>query len=314
MKRVLGICVLVLTFLTLGISGCGSTPAGSTPTSASFLATGPGVAMFLQWTRSDKSLSGSLSIASVESGAIDLQSQNVAFSGVVSGSSVTLTMPQGLGAVTSLSGSLSGSHLRLNVPASDGTLAEDEFVPATTDDYNAAVRGLRQKVTNAQTPSPEVSQASPVGADLSGSYDALVQKANALYDKGDAAFQAQNVNQGAADFQAAAMTYAAAWKKQQTAPAVGIDFATSLFYAGNIDAALKQADLVIKKFPTFQAAYFNLGNYLAHKARIAEQGGDKKTAQTDNEAAATAYTKAVAIDPTSAVGKQAAASLKQLPK
>ena len=270
--------------------------------------------MFLQWTRSDKSLSGSLSIASVESGAIDLQSQNVAFSGVVSGSSVTLTMPQGLGAVTSLSGSLSGSHLRLNVPASDGTLAEDEFVPATTGDYNAAVRGLRQKVTNAQTPSPEVSQASPVGADLSGSYDALVQKANALYDKGDAAFQAQNVNQGAADFQAAAMTYAAAWKKQQTDPAVGTDFATSLFYGGSIDAALKQVDLVIKKFPDYQAAYFNLGNYLAHKARIADQQGDKKTAQTDNVAAAKAYTKAVSIDPASQVGKDADAQLKALPK
>ena len=156
--------------------------------------------------------------------------------------------------------------------------------------------------------------ATPVQGVTTGSYSELVQQANAFYDKGDAAFQAQNFNQGSSYFQAAAMTYAAAWKKQQTDPAVGTDLATSLFYSGNIDAALKQVDLVIKKFPDYQAAYFNLGNYQAHKARIADQQGDKKAAKTANAAAAQAYTKAVALDPASAVGKQADASLKQLPK
>lgn len=147
-----------------------------------------------------------------------------------------------------------------------------------------------------------------------GSYRELVQKGNDFYDKGDAAFQSQNFEQGSAYFQAAAMTYAAAWKKQQTDPNVGTDFATALFYSGNIDAALRQVDLVIKKYPDFQAAYFNLGNYLAHKARIAEQGGDTKAAQTNNEAAAKAYTKAVSIDPASRVGKEADVRLKDLPK
>ena len=154
----------------------------------------------------------------------------------------------------------------------------------------------------------------PVQGVTTGSYGELVQKGNELYDKGDAAFQSQNFEQGTAYFQAAAMTYAAAWKKQQTDPGVGTDFATALFYSGNIDAALKQVDLVIKKYPDFQAAYFNLGNYLAHKARIAEQGGDKKTALTENQAAAEAYTKAVSIDPSSQVGKEADARLKELPK
>ena len=45
------------------------------------------------------------------------------------------------------------------------------------------------------------------------------------------------------------MTYAAAWQKQQTDPAVGTDLATSLFYSGNIDAALKQVNAVIKAVP-----------------------------------------------------------------
>ena len=108
------------------------------------------------------------------------------------------------------------------------------------------------------------------------------------------------------------MTYAAAWKKQKTDPAVGTDFATSLFYSGNIDGALDQIDLVIKAFPTFQAAYFNLGNYLAHKSRIAEQEGDKTAAKTDKAAALKAYTKAVSIDPASTVGKEADARLKEM--
>jgi len=110
------------------------------------------------------------------------------------------------------------------------------------------------------------------------------------------------------------MTYAAAWKKQQTDPGVGTDLATSLFYSGNIDAALKQVAVVIKKFPDYQPAYFNLGNYLTHKARIAEQAGDKKTAQIDNAAAAKAYAKAVSLDPASTTGKEAAKRLKALPK
>ena len=167
--------------------------------------------------------------------------------------------------------------------------------------------------SNSDTPSGNAS-VQPVQGVTTGSYRELVQKGNEFYDKGNAAFQSQNMNQVSAYFQAAAMTYAAAWKKQQTDPAVGTDFATSLFYGGSIDAALKQVDLVIKKFPDYQAAYFNLGNYLAHKARIADQQGDKKTAQTDNVAAAKAYTKAVSIDPASQVGKDADAQLKALPK
>jgi hypothetical protein len=169
------------------------------------------------------------------------------------------------------------------------------------------------KSGNGSTPTGTAS-VQPVQGVTTGSYRELVQKGNELYDKGDAAFQSQNFDQGSAYFQAAAMTYAAAWKKQQTDPSLGTDLATSLFYSGDIDAALKQVNLVIEKFPDFQAAYFNLGNYLAHKARIAEQAGDAKTAKVDHAAAAVAYTKAVSLDPASDVGKEADARLKELPK
>jgi hypothetical protein len=153
--------------------------------------------------------------------------------------------------------------------------------------------------------------AAPVGV-TSGSYDELVQKANELYDQGDAAFQSQDFTGGGQYFQAAAMTYAAAWQKKQTDPGVGTDFATSLFYSGNIDSALEQIEEVVKKFPDYQAAYYNLGNYLAHEARIAESEGDKEKAKADMAAAKEAYTKAIAIDPDSEIGKASDQSLQSL--
>ena len=107
------------------------------------------------------------------------------------------------------------------------------------------------------------------------------------------------------------MTYAAAWQKKKTDPGVGTDFATSLFYSGNIDSALKQIEEVIKKFPDFQAAYYNLGNYLrtrrASPSRRATRGRQGRHA-----AAKEAYTKAVALDPASEIGKSADASLQAL--
>jgi hypothetical protein len=155
--------------------------------------------------------------------------------------------------------------------------------------------------------------ATPVQGVVDGDYNDLVLKGNELYDQGDAAFQQENFAQGSEYFKAAAMTYTAAWQKKQTDPNVGTDLATALFYAGSLDAAVKQANLIIKKYPDFQPAYFNLGNYLAHKARIAEQQGDSEMADAAYAQAKKAYTKAVAIDPETDIGKQSDARLKELP-
>jgi hypothetical protein len=154
--------------------------------------------------------------------------------------------------------------------------------------------------------------AAPVEADTSGSYDELVQRANGLYDEGQAKFQAQEYEQGSAYFEAASQVYAAAWKADKSSAGVGTDYATSLFYSGDIDGAVKQIDLVIAKFPDFQNAFFNKGNYLAHKARIAEQQGDDKATKEAEAAAKTAYAKAVAIDPDSDAGKAADEQLQAL--
>ncbi len=131
-------------------------------------------------------------------------------------------------------------------------------------------------------------------------------------DQGDTAFHSQKLEQGSAYFTAAAKVYAAAWAKQATDPAVGTDFAVALFYSGDIEAALKQVDAVLKESPDFQKGWLNKGIFLSHEGRIAEQSGDSGQAGKLYGQAKTAFTRAVAIDPKSDAGKQADQSLKAL--
>jgi hypothetical protein len=151
-----------------------------------------------------------------------------------------------------------------------------------------------------------------VSADTSGSYSELVSRANGLYDKGDAAFQSQQFEQGGAYFTAAAKVYAAALKKQSGDPGVGTDYAVTLFYSGNIAAALKQIDAVLQANPDWQKGWLNKGIFLSHESRIAKQQGDAKTAAKYQAQAKQALTKAVALDSTSDAGKQADEALQQL--
>jgi hypothetical protein len=151
----------------------------------------------------------------------------------------------------------------------------------------------------------------PVTADTSGSYEELVQRANELYDKGDAAFQEQGLEQGGAYFTAAAQVYAAAWAKQATDPGVGTDFAVALFYSGDMDAALAQIEEVLGASPDYQKAWLNKGIFLSHEARMSGEA-DPEQADKLFRQAKTALAKAVAIDPGSDAGKQADQSLQAL--
>ncbi len=153
-----------------------------------------------------------------------------------------------------------------------------------------------------------------VAADTSGSYSVLVQRANDIYDQGAAAYQAKNDAQGLAYFVAAAKVYAAAWKQQGTDPGVGTDYATSLFYSGQIDPALAQIDRVLAKSPTFQTAWFNKGNYLSEEARQSGAAGNAKDAKATYAQARAAYEKAIALGATTETGKQAQQRVDALPK
>jgi hypothetical protein len=152
----------------------------------------------------------------------------------------------------------------------------------------------------------------PVSADTSGSYDELVQRANGLYDEGAAAVQASAFDQGAAYFEAAAKVYAAAWQKQSTNPNVGTDFATSLFYSGQIEPALRQIERVLTQSPTFQTGWFNKGNYLIEKALHAEQDGDAETAEAATADARVAFEKAVSLGAGTPSGQQAQQRLDEM--
>ena len=166
--------------------------------------------------------------------------------------------------------------------------------------------------TAATTASPGPVQS--VAADTSGSYGELVERANGLYDQGASQLQSEQWAQSAAYFLAASKVYAAAWKQQSTDPAVGTDYATSLFYAGKIDAAIKQVEAVLAQSPEFQTAWFNKGNYLAQRARQADEAGENKAADQDFAAARVAYQKAVDLDPGSASGQSSKAELDKLPQ
>jgi hypothetical protein len=95
-------------------------------------------AVFLQWTQTGQELSGSLT-ASIASGT-RLQPEVYSFTGVVSGSSVSLTFSSL--AVPAWNGTLNANQLVLSYPASDGSLQTLTFTPGTVADYNQAVAQL----------------------------------------------------------------------------------------------------------------------------------------------------------------------------
>jgi hypothetical protein len=165
--------------------------------------------------------------------------------------------------------------------------------------------------TATDTGTPSSGPAAPVSADTSGNYRELVTRANGLYDQGAAEMPDGIPNaQGAEYFGAAAKVYEAAWAKQPGDPNVGTDWAISLFYSGDVNGAVKQVNVVLDADPRFQPGLFNKGIFLSHLSRLTQ---DKAQAQKFTDQARTALTEAVAADPSSEVGKQAAAALKGLP-
>jgi tetratricopeptide (TPR) repeat protein len=151
--------------------------------------------------------------------------------------------------------------------------------------------------------------AEPIAADTSGSYSALVDRGNGLYDQGIEAFNKNDDAGGEAYFKAASQVYRAAWKKQPGDPNVGTDLAVALFYMRHHDEGLKQIEVVIKKNPGFQVAHLNKGIFLQTEA---SEATDKAKAADYLAEAKVAFQKAVSIDPASEAGKHAAEVLRSL--
>jgi hypothetical protein len=145
--------------------------------------------------------------------------------------------------------------------------------------------------------------AAPV-ADTSGSYAQLVQRANGHFDQGAPYVDRADYAGAAPFFAAAAGEYDAAWAQRSTDPAVGTDYATSLFYSGDVQGAIALVDKVLELKPTgsiLQRALLNRGNFLAMAGRVALQAGKVAQGKQSIGLARAAYQASIAVDPASAV-------------
>ena len=79
-----------------------------------------------------------------------VSSQSDAFTGTISGNSVTLSLNQGLGSVTDLTGTLDGQQLDLNYPGQDGAVITIQMAPGGPSDFNADLSNLQSQAGQAR--------------------------------------------------------------------------------------------------------------------------------------------------------------------
>jgi hypothetical protein len=171
-----------------------------------------------------------------------------------------------------------------------------------------AMVALAERGTTAKSTAPV--------ADTSGSYAQLVQRANGHFDQGAPYVDRADFAGAAPYFAAAAREYDAAWAQRSTDPAVGTDYATSLFYSGDVQGAIALVDNVLELKPTgsiLQKALLNKGNFLAMAGRVALQGGKVSQGKRLLGQAGAAYQASIAVDPATdaaAADRQGIAALK----
>jgi cob(I)alamin adenosyltransferase len=113
-----------------------------------FLAIASNGALFIQWTRTGNTVRGTLSEAYRNlSDPTQAQSESHPVTGIISGSSITLTIDSG----DNWNGTLEGSRLTLSYANNDGSLKTFDFRPASVDDYNAAVANVQASAGEAQS-------------------------------------------------------------------------------------------------------------------------------------------------------------------
>ncbi|MGH2902245.1 MAG: hypothetical protein ACRDK7_01415 [Solirubrobacteraceae bacterium] len=140
----------------VGITACGSTasPASSnagsagsvnTQGAASFIGKASNAVMFVQWTRADNNLSGSLHEAILKQPAgSGVESANVPFTGSVSGDGLTLQLERNVDGTMSLSGQFAEAGFTLTFQGARTPLFTVTFASAQVADYNGAVRELTE--------------------------------------------------------------------------------------------------------------------------------------------------------------------------
>jgi hypothetical protein len=130
-----------------------SSPGSSTPTStakgaeeangpASFIGHASNAVMFIQWTRSGRSLTGSLREAIEKTGTLSLESADHAFTGTVAGKGITLNLSGALGESTAYVGEVKENGFTLTVPGQGSSLITINFEPGEVSGYDAATKEL----------------------------------------------------------------------------------------------------------------------------------------------------------------------------
>lgn len=104
---------------------------------------------FIQWTERQGNLAGQAQLVYITPDKpLQSQSKNLSFTGVRSGSNVSLTVSEGLGTYLTWTGTLKDDTLTLVSPDSNGQLITSSLHVGTVNDYNAALATFRQRLSN----------------------------------------------------------------------------------------------------------------------------------------------------------------------
>jgi hypothetical protein len=129
------------------LAGCGDV-------SGSYVGSTADSAVYVKWTRSDTSLKGELTRASIPGGT-----QRVTFTGRADGSTVSLRLSRAMGARTTLNGALVGETLTLDYPG-EGEDSTIRLRSGDKDAFDRVAAGLRSGGTQAaRTPAPAATEA-----------------------------------------------------------------------------------------------------------------------------------------------------------
>jgi hypothetical protein len=199
----------VASSLTVGalVAGCGSGSGDG-----SFIGRASNAVILIQWTQNGSKLSGSMQEALLQGSAGQEQasSQSQAFTGTVNGSSVTLSLNEGLGSVSNLTGTLSGSDLDLSLPAQDGGVTTVDMRPGGPSAFNSDLSKLKDEATQANNRAAEqqaaqqqanqvASDAQAAASDLSSLQSAMTDATGTGSDAGDLSQMQKDVDQTKAD-------------------------------------------------------------------------------------------------------------------
>ncbi len=145
--------VFIAFFCLYNLSVCAAC-SGSSPASVfnpgppdGYLRTNSNSVAFIQYTERQNKLTGHMeTVGETDSMLPQTKSYNYTFTGIQNRSAITITFPL-FWTAASVSGVISGNTLVLDMPQSDGHIVNETFNAASIQQYNQAVDALQKKVS-----------------------------------------------------------------------------------------------------------------------------------------------------------------------